>query len=459
MDGPSGGSAPPPFLTKTYEMVDDSSTDSVVSWSEGGNSFIVWNQPEFERDLLSKYFKHNNFSSFIRQLNTYGFRKIDPDQWEFANDEFRKGQRHLLKNIHRRKPTYSHSLPPNQRQVHSSGTLSESEKQELEEEIGTLKHDKSVLMLELRRHMQQQNKLDLRSQTLVEKLHLAEQRQQKMLAIVDQTVNKPEITSFLVQLCEASRYSSIANKKRKLPRPDKSSEEADAEDNRTMDFQMPGSESSDFSFRQPLDVEAFYDMESCLKYLEMFFRRIGQASGEEMDIFDDLCQPSAAVFESQAVSPCADAFSRPQSPGPYLPPSQLTGSGPSLELTESTHRETTVTAPDQPRHTQLMADRSRSSMVDMNLMPATPELRSSKKTNVLATSTGAPARVNDVFWEQFLTETPGSMDSLEVQSGMHDRDDKNLAARSSENDTFWWNKKNVDHLTEQMGQLTSAEKT
>lgn len=61
----------PPFLSKTYEMVDDSSTDSVVSWSANNKSFIVWNPPEFARDLLPKYFKHNNFSSFIRQLNTY----------------------------------------------------------------------------------------------------------------------------------------------------------------------------------------------------------------------------------------------------------------------------------------------------------------------------------------------------------------------------------------------------
>lgn len=61
----------PPFLTKTYEMVDDPSTDSVVSWSSGNKSFVVWNPPEFARDLLPKYFKHNNFSSFIRQLNTY----------------------------------------------------------------------------------------------------------------------------------------------------------------------------------------------------------------------------------------------------------------------------------------------------------------------------------------------------------------------------------------------------
>lgn len=62
---------PTPFLTKTYQLVDDRSTDDVISWNVDGSAFVVWNQAEFARDLLPKYFKHNNFSSFIRQLNTY----------------------------------------------------------------------------------------------------------------------------------------------------------------------------------------------------------------------------------------------------------------------------------------------------------------------------------------------------------------------------------------------------
>lgn len=96
-------SIPTPFLTKTYQLVEDKSIDDVISWNDDGSTFIVWNPTVFARDLLPKYFKHNNFSSFVRQLNTYGFRKVVPDRWEFSNDYFRRGEKRLLCEIQRRK--------------------------------------------------------------------------------------------------------------------------------------------------------------------------------------------------------------------------------------------------------------------------------------------------------------------------------------------------------------------
>ncbi|KAL8533461.1 hypothetical protein ACS0TY_009739 [Phlomoides rotata] len=61
----------PPFLSKTFDLVDDPSLDSIISWSGKGDRFVVKNHVEFLRTVLPMNFKHNNFPSFLRQLNTY----------------------------------------------------------------------------------------------------------------------------------------------------------------------------------------------------------------------------------------------------------------------------------------------------------------------------------------------------------------------------------------------------
>ncbi|KAL8460427.1 hypothetical protein ACS0TY_032095 [Phlomoides rotata] len=112
---------PAPFLSKTYDLLEleEEERRRLVSWNADGNGFVVWSPAQFSDLLLPKYFKHNNFSSFIRQLNTYGFKKTSSKRWEFQHEKFRRGKRHLLAEISRKKcepsgfPPY---LKPSRRQ-------------------------------------------------------------------------------------------------------------------------------------------------------------------------------------------------------------------------------------------------------------------------------------------------------------------------------------------------------
>ncbi|XP_066507672.1 heat shock factor protein 1 [Hoplias malabaricus] len=103
----------PAFLTKLWTLVDDRSTNQLVRWSSGGSSFLIVDQLHFSKDVLPLYYKHSNITSFIRQLNMYGFHKVAPvsggllkeegqDCVEFQHEFFTKDQPHLLTLIKRK---------------------------------------------------------------------------------------------------------------------------------------------------------------------------------------------------------------------------------------------------------------------------------------------------------------------------------------------------------------------
>ncbi|THH02994.1 hypothetical protein EW145_g6623 [Phellinidium pouzarii] len=96
-------------------MVSDSATDSLIRWSDGGDSFFVLDHERVAHDVLPRWFKHNNFASFVRQLNMYGFHKIphlqqgvlksetETEIWNFEHPNFHRGQPDLLCLITRKK--------------------------------------------------------------------------------------------------------------------------------------------------------------------------------------------------------------------------------------------------------------------------------------------------------------------------------------------------------------------
>ncbi|KTW30555.1 uncharacterized protein T551_01838 [Pneumocystis jirovecii RU7] len=105
----------PAFLNKLYNMVSDSASDTLIKWSASGESFLVLRPEQVAKHILPRFFKHHNFSSFVRQLNMYGFHKVphlqhgvlesdSPNEiLEFSNPNFLRDQPDLLCLVTRKK--------------------------------------------------------------------------------------------------------------------------------------------------------------------------------------------------------------------------------------------------------------------------------------------------------------------------------------------------------------------
>ncbi|XP_073028838.1 heat stress transcription factor A-4b-like [Primulina eburnea] len=401
MDGSNGGSnSPAPFLVKTYEMVDDPLTNSIVSWNHTGHSFVVWNPPEFARDLLPKYFKHNNFSSFIRQLNTYGFRKIDPDQWEFANEEFIRGQRHLLKNIHRRKPIHSHSGHGNM------VPLSDSEREQFEKEIEKLQQEKFLLQSELDRCENENLEYKYQLRSLGQTLQTINQRQQQLMTILAQILQKPGYASSLMDEVEPH------NKKRRLLALNYLHDEANlAEDQSTTLLEN--------SSLASLNYEVVEKLDSSLTFLEKFLQEIGQTPSQNSHEFNVPSLPSPIVITEIPASSGDSDLS--------IPPSSLECQmvvSPSQDRHFSPELTTSSRYVGIPAISSIRIDPDSSykpSGIDVNMSPTkTLDTELSKDRDQGSTIPSLPVGGNDIFWQQFLTEMPGPSDSQEVQSERRD---------------------------------------
>ncbi|CAL1583987.1 unnamed protein product [Knipowitschia caucasica] len=173
----------PAFLMKLWTLVEDPQTDALIRWSPTGASFHVFDQGRFSKEVLPKFFKHNNMASFIRQLNMYGFRKVvhleagglvkpEQDDTEFQHQFFIRGNEQLLQNI-KRKVT---AVPPGRQvlsghqddikasdevtRILSDVQMMKGKQETIDSRITTLKQENAALWREVanlrQKHHQQQ---------------------------------------------------------------------------------------------------------------------------------------------------------------------------------------------------------------------------------------------------------------------------------------------------------------
>ncbi|XP_054026199.1 heat shock factor protein 4 [Dryobates pubescens] len=216
MDGYS--SNVPAFLTKLWTLVEDPETNHLICWSSNGTSFHVFDQGRFAKEVLPKYFKHNNMASFVRQLNMYGFRKVvnieqgglvkpERDDTEFQHLCFLQGHEHLLEHI-KRKVSVVKSEETKMRQEDLSRLLYEvqilrSQQENMECQVQDMKQQNEVLWREVvslrQNHSQQQKVINKLIQFLFGQLQPGPSSagiKRKLPLMLDSGVSAPQVSKF-----------------------------------------------------------------------------------------------------------------------------------------------------------------------------------------------------------------------------------------------------------------------
>jgi hypothetical protein len=100
------GGVTEPFPEKLHRLlveIEKDGNDDVISFYSHGRAFGIHDTEKFVSEIMPKYFKQSRLSSFQRQLNLYGFKRITsgPDAGGYYHELFLKGRPNLCLHMRR----------------------------------------------------------------------------------------------------------------------------------------------------------------------------------------------------------------------------------------------------------------------------------------------------------------------------------------------------------------------
>ncbi|KAL7546257.1 hypothetical protein ACHAWF_009591 [Thalassiosira exigua] len=95
----------PTFPARMHAILTHPSLMDVVGWHPNGRSWRILKPRDFEVRILARFFEHSKFSSFVRQVNGWGFRRLVDSNYKNAyyHEYFLRSMPWLCKKMRRPK--------------------------------------------------------------------------------------------------------------------------------------------------------------------------------------------------------------------------------------------------------------------------------------------------------------------------------------------------------------------
>ena len=92
-------------LYRMLETAEQEGEDDIISFTQEGRAFTIHKTEEFVTKIMPRYFSTARLTSFQRQLNLYGFRRIQegPEKGSYFHKNFVKGNQKQCQKIKRKK--------------------------------------------------------------------------------------------------------------------------------------------------------------------------------------------------------------------------------------------------------------------------------------------------------------------------------------------------------------------